>query len=216
MKIRPILFSTPMVQAILEGTKNQTRRIVKNNNSLYASKFSELDFNDAFVEGFNLSDKCLKAKHLLNDTRQLILSKIETGDIFWVRETWQYSDDLEHPYLYKQKELGEWLPEYFKRMKWKPSIFMPKEACRNFLEVTNVRVEKLNDITEEDAKSEGIKVYKLEEEYHDYNGSGCGCYATAKGSFFSLWNSINGKNSWKANPWVWVYDFKRVEKPENF
>jgi len=212
-----------MVQAILEGTKNQTRRIVKNNNSLYASKFSELDFNDAFVEGFNLSDKCLKAKHLLNnDTRQLILSKIETGDIFWVRETWQYSDDLEHPYLYKQKELGEWLPEYFKRMKWKPSIFMPKEACRNFLEVTNVRVEKLQDISNKDAKSEGIQNHYLLKDsgYTHYTRSDkfipFGETDAEITSFLSLWMSINGAESLDANPWVWVYYFKRVEKPKNF
>jgi hypothetical protein len=132
---------------------------------------------------------------------------------------------LEHPYLYKQKELEEWLPEFFKRMTWKPSIFMPKIACRIFLEVTNVRVERLNDISESDAIAEGIYA-------KPGSVSGTRWYTkfisktearleglfteSAKECFKSLWESINGKESWEANPWVWVYDFKRVEKPENF
>jgi len=207
-----------MVQAILEGTKNQTRRIVKNNNSLYASKFSELDFNDAFVEGFNISDKCLKAKHLINDTRQLVLSKIETGDILWVRETFipPLGYGTINNYLYKTDYSN------LRGAKWKPSIFMPKEACRIFLEVTIVRVERLQEISNEDAKAEGIQNHYLLKDsgYTHYTRSDkfipFGETDAEITSFLSLWISINGAESLDANPWVWVYDFKRVEKPKNF
>jgi hypothetical protein len=223
MNIKPILFNTSMVKAILKGRKTQTRRVVKNNNSLYGSKFSELDFNDAFVDGLN--DKYLKVKHPIDNTRQRVFSKIETGDILWVREGFRYV----HHYGFQDKfvqyrnmgtnahcnipDADQIIPD---ESGWKPSIHMPKEACRIFLEVTNVRVERLNDISEQDAIDEGIKVIEPEEAYYDYDGGACGAYATAKGSFFSLWNSINGKDSWEDNPWVWVYDFNRTERPAGF
>ena len=108
---------------------------------------------------------------------------------------------------------------------WKPSIFMPKEAARIFLKVTNVRVEKLQDISEEDAIAEGIAVSsKVGSDghyyYKDYNDTTdwpeVG-WMHASTSFQTLWQSINAKKyPWESNPWVWVYDFERIEKPKNF
>jgi hypothetical protein len=119
----------------------------------------------------------------------------EIGDRLWAREAWDYSDSLEEPYLYRQKEMEEWLPEVFNRMKWKPSIHMPKEACRIKLEITNIRVERLQDISEDDAIAEGVKP--------SFN---------ARHSFACLWQGINGIESWDANSWVWVIEFKKVDQ----
>src|SRR5690606_17756762 len=138
------------------------------------------------------------------------------GDVFWVRETWKKSPQkcTWQEYSYKANypnvlsELGS----------WRPSIHMPKEACRIFLEVTNVRVERLRDISESDAIAEGIEVINNEKFgrvfKHYFMGNQEHYFKVPELSFQSLWQSINGKNSWEANPWVWVYDFKRVEKPE--
>ena len=84
--------------------------------------------------------------------------------------------------------------------KWKPSIFMPREACRIFLKVTNVRVERLQDISDHDVIAEGIVMEKTP-------------FIEPCNAFASLWESINGIGSWALNPWVWVYEFKQIEKP---
>jgi len=212
MKIRPILFSTPMVEAILKGRKTQTRRIIKPQPTVNDGEYSfQLKKGVQLTGAVNeINNRSLGLAHF---------GKYQKGDIIWVRETWQYSDDLEHPYLYKQKELEELKPKFFKRMTWRPSIFMPKAACRIFLEVTNVRVGRLNDISENDAIAEGVL------KHSDFGSTGYILYTEPEAaytdidavySFESLWESINGKESWEANPWVWVYDFKRVDKPENF
>lgn len=107
-------------------------------------------------------------------------------------------------------------------LNWKPSLFMPKEAARIFLKVTNVRCERLQDISEEDAIAEGISFQfydtDFKEEMPRYKNYLNKLFQTSSPiySFASLWRKINGKDSWKKNPWVWVYDFERIEKPENF
>lgn len=205
---KPILFSTAMVQAILEGRKSQTRRIIK--PQPIGDQSSGLVFYKKFhFEGTNWQEEILK------------IAKFQMGDIMWVRETWQYSDDLNDPYLYKQKYQEEYLPEHHGEMKWKPSIFMPKDACRIFLKVTKVRIERLQDITEEDAKAEGVFYYGDETlDYmnymHDNKHFDDWGVMTAKHSFETLWEKINSKESWKENPWVFVYDFEHIEKPQNF
>jgi len=212
MKIRPILFSTPMVQAILDKRKTQTRRIIKPQPIV-----SDGEYSFQLKKGVELTGSVVE----INSSHLGLISfgKYQIGDIIWVRETWQYSDDLEHPYLYKQKELEEWLPEFFKRMTWRPSIFMPKEVCRIFLECTNVRVERLNDISEKDAIAEGV------EKHSDFGSTGYILYTEPEAahtdidavwSFESLWETINGKKSWDDNPFVFVYDFKLTECPTNF
>ena len=183
---KPILFSTPMVQAILRGNKTQTRRIV----------------NPQPQPG-ELPGK----------------PKYNVGDIMWVRETWRpkgHSMPTGPHYEYRATAQADGVPT---DEPWKPSIFMPREACRIFLKVTNVRIERLEDITKEDAIAEGIEMWQQQgcTRYKSYvkpmvgfwdihNGTG-GVHA-AIASFRSLWASINGFDSLNSNPWVYVYDFE--------
>lgn len=215
MKTPPILFSTSMVQSILNGSKTQTRRELKDNKIqdkdntiVFSSKLDDGTFAFArmwrghYAETYHTKPKC------------------EVGDIFWVRETWQYHYHCvqgEESFVYKSDNPQKSL---MLEEKWKPSIFMPKQACRIFLKVTNVRVERLQDISEEDSKAEGIKKAWIsnipnQSKYVNYINNGKGSL-NAKKSFESLWHSINGEDSWNKNPFVWVYDFEITEKPENF
>lgn len=174
MRERPILFSTPIVQAILAGEKTQTRRIIKEDLSVIRE--SEIDvFKDFLIHG-----RCPYGV---------------PGDQLWVRETFQviekpfrdpgsYAiiayDDPE--YIYKADKL----PHIADIMKWKPSIFMPREASRITLEIEEVRVERVQDISYPDAKAEG-----------------CG----DPQGFYDIWCKINGEQLWLDNPWVWVVKF---------
>ena len=199
-KIRPILFSTPMVQAILEGRKTMTRRLADDFIQMYALSVTNLENSTFRIETVN--------------SYKIINPKVYIGDILWVRETFrEYFQMTGHPYGYKATALedGDPLDE-----KWKPSIFMPKSACRIWLEVTNVRLERLLDISEKDARMEGVICEKIDaiHKWKDYSRQGY--LPSAKFSFFSLWEKINGKESVSENPWIWVYEFKKVEMPINF
>ena len=193
---KPILFSTPMVQAILRGEKTQTRRIMQEQPpcQLLSCGTSGRYWAD------NPED--LRAKYFR--------CKYEIGDILWVRETRhpkRHSFPIGLPFEYKAtaKEDGNPIDE-----PWKPSIFMPKEACRIFLKLINIRVEKLNDISESDAMAEGIVMnnkhnsgwYWMENVY----STDCPVLAYEK-----LWQKINGEKSWAQNPFVWVYEFERFD-----
>lgn len=193
MKTKPILFSTPMVQAILEDRKTQTRRILKIKGCKWFVPNPE-----EFPTISELEKWGAKPKY-------------NAGDIIWVRESFEYSDDLDEPYLYKQQAEQDFNPEFFSEMKWRPSIHMPKEAARIFLEVTSVRCEHLQAISEEDAIAEGIEPGEIG--FKSYNPKNI-FEVDALWSFQNLWESINGKGSWKQNPWVWVYEFKKIENPE--
>lgn len=216
---KPILFSTEMVQAILEGRKTQTRRIIKPQPIFYGRNDERIavEFRKNIFEFYDV---------MRNDPFSILFSlklKFELGDILWVRESFEYSDELDEPFWYKQKYKEDYTQEAFERIKWKPSIHMPKEAARIFLEVTNVRVERLKDISEEDAIAEGID--KKGDLYFNYFESKLLGKVLQKEyfykeipkvSFMSLWSKINGIDSWKANPWVWVYEFKQVHHPKDF
>ena len=207
MNFKPILFSTPMVQAILGGQKTQTRRTIKPQPDSRGLRTTNVEFEDWHGRE--------------------IKPKAQIGNILWVRETFQVTD-WEHPtndnygYIYKASENGKDWEDNNQGWKWKPSIFMPKEACRLFLEVTDVRVERLQDISHADAKAEGIESYQNNQaNFRNYNYTGNNDplkfnFLFAGNSFKSLWESINGRDSWNANPWVWVYEFKKINKPENF
>ena len=214
-KARPILFSTEMVKAILEDRKKQTRR-TKNldkfnvNPDLY--KYLGLNINkNVHIFGFKTERGALEKESLKCPYGK-------PGDILWVRETFTKEatifNDTPADYIYKADEL---LCE--NEIKWKPSIFMPKEACRLFLKIKDIRVERLIEISEEDAMAEGID-FQFSElfqenrfmDYLDINSD----YRTAYCSFQSLWEKINGLDSWKANPWVWVIEFEKIEKPEGW
>ena len=211
---RPILFSSPMVRALLAGTKTQTRRVVKGapedwspvQPQVYAPTIvdrhgDEQPGPDAFGAGDAQGDHWIRCPYG------------QPGDRLWVRETFQrFSEDGE--IIYKADKAGfdamnELKRDEFYEARWRPSIHMPRWASRITLEVTGVKVERLQDISEEDAMAEGIvnagddNGYQLADTSH-YAG-------TASESYASLWESINGPGSWDANPLVWAISFKRLE-----
>ena len=210
MKERPILFSGEMVRAILDGRKTQTRRVVKGikpNESIgRVGDVWEVASHIPGVDG--------EPQYHLNCPYGAV------GDRLWVREAWSglhafrdtppserksfVGDGV--PYLHDEvwywadgdPEFGDWEPP-------RPSIHMPRWGSRIDLEITEVRVERLQDISEEDAKAEGCNSYP---ETDTYGGSDAG------DEFRSLWNSINADRGfcWDANPWVWVVSFEPTKK----
>lgn len=191
---KPILFSTQMVQAILRGDKKQTRRAIKPQPKAreYSGIVGGYD-NIPFMARFYTKRE--PNNPLIED----VTLKYKVGDILWVRETWQHTRILNlHPtdenYGYVYKADGQpW--DSYENWKWKPSIFMPKEACRIFLKLTKIRIERLQDITDSDIVKEGAADF--------------GC-CTKQLNWQILWEKINGVESWKENPWVFVYEFERV------
>lgn len=186
MADRPILFNDAMVRAILAGTKTQTRRVVKGDPLRW---LDESGFSPDFMS------------HPEND----LCPYGQPGDRLWVRETFQrFSDDGE--ILYKADpagfdEMNELKRDGCLEARWRPAIHMPRWASRITLEVTAVRIERLQQISEEDAKAEGA-IGALNNSIGD---NWC-----AREAFAALWQSINGPGSWDANPWVWVIEFKRL------
>jgi len=181
--MKPIIFSTEMVRAMLDGRKTQTRRVIKPQpESMKDGKLPKCPY--------------------------------QPGDILWVRETWYYEEHMheltagdpdlpsgryKHRYICKASD-----PDYPVGNKgWRPSIHMPREAARIFLRVIDVRVERLQEITEEDARAEG-------------------CDANIPDGvpssivwFYEIWNRLNARRGygWDTNPWVWVIEFERTEAP---
>lgn len=164
---RPILFSAPMVRAVLAGRKSQTRRVIR------------LPFSRGWLGPCPYGIP---------------------GHSLWVKETWARHPDGDGV-VYRATDPG-WDDEG--QIKWRPSIYMPRTASRITLETTGVRAERLQDISERDAMSEGV----------ERDGAGWRNYyhVAARDSFASLWDSINGKRApWASNPWVWVVTFARKE-----
>lgn len=196
MKEIPMLFSTPMVVAELDGRKTMTRRMKGLELvNMAPDKWSSIEVDSPFkpidIFWFEGDDERIAVRCPYG----------QPGDLIYVRETWA---PAWNQVLYKANErYGK-----YEGQKWKPSIHMPKEAARIWLQVTSIKVERLKDITEEDAKAEGVE--KIDESifcWKHYGGKYAGC-SNAKTSFQSLWQSINGDESWQANPWVWVVSFK--------
>jgi uncharacterized protein YqfB (UPF0267 family) len=187
MKEHPILFSEPMVQAILAGRKTQTRRVMKpqpENRSHVGSHGKSFPF----VRTKKGPVKCPYG---------------EIGDRLWVRETW--TNICPAISLRKEKCSHRWLKyraDHDHSGLWKPSIYMPRWASRIMLEITGVRVERLQDISEVDAQAEGIDLSDISELAGKEH----------RVMFRSLWRDINGSGFWDANPWVWVIEFKRVDQ----
>lgn len=206
MAIKPILFNSEMVRAILDGRKDAKRRIVKGfipDDAVWGyTAFTPKGYiscRGTFADGYG--EKFFKLP-------------CEPGDILYVRETWKKA--LNGYYYYEAWQRNDIADV----TKWKPSIRMPKEAARIWLKVTNVRVERLQEITDEQAKREGIQydecptgfTWKQETDMHN-------CYTTPIGAMQALWNSTIKKSDldgygWDANPWVWTIEFERCEKPE--
>jgi hypothetical protein len=214
----PILFSTDMVNAILQGRKTQTRR-VKGLKTMNAAPdtYKYLGRNH---QHHQLHLFGLKAGEGILEKKLIECPYGKPGDILWVRETFYRCIDSTKNvrYLYR----SNYFNDIEVSVRWKPSIHMPKEACRLFLRITNIRCERLQDISEDDAKAEGVDRYNFKTcdqvLYKDYSPpEDCDLWQFhAKGSFFSLWHKINGKESLSANPWVWVIEFERIDKPANW
>lgn len=194
MSDRPILFSAPMVRAILEGRKTQTRRII--NPQPTRSLISEH------------ADKWILDWVKVDDGSTWKCPYGKKGDRLWVRETWQNVPDCDGGYYIYGADYNA---EDFQKVKWKPSIHMPKKVCRLWLEITNVRVERLQDISEKDAIAEGIELKKQNNStFYKVYDKGDMWQDDPIWSFRSLWESINGTGSWDANPWAWVVEFTKV------
>lgn len=220
MRERPIIFSAPMVRAILDGRKTVTRRVVKPQpSSELLADFAEI----RAMRGSNRTDA-----QMLSDC--LSCPYGAPGDQLWLREAWQFfgwSEDGEPCIRYAADNAVAWpqvpaerdaqrlidiwaglsAPENVaidglaRDRRWRPSIHMPRWASRITLEVTGVRVERLQDISEADAVAEGCASKGAEESP---------AIDQARTDFQELWTSINGPDSWEANPWVWVVEFRRT------
>lgn len=206
-KLRPILFSTPMVQAILEGRKTQTRRVVKpqpdNVGGCYKRpsglfQWTHLEVGDGVGVG-----------------NPFFCTYGQVGDVLWVREGFNDVKDFNGKSShYRFKADNDPLHN---GMRWKPSIHMPFEAARIFLQITDVRVQRLQHITPMDAAEEGIAIAsRFGDDVNTWMcyGDDTGTTNSAYYSFLTLWQSINGRDSWYDNPWVWVLTFKRITKEE--
>lgn len=211
MAIKPILFNTEMVRAILDGRKSCTRRIVKPQQ--FIGMLPDKCKNGA-PEEF-LKEKKLMFKPYCDMTDIELINtaykaSYQPGDILYVRETWSEGYE-EGTYIYRASDKLADLPTFKESSKliYHPSIHMPKEAARIWLKVTGVRVERLQEITSEQISREGVEV-----EYpHVLNGE------EKRYAFSTLWNSTIKKSDidtygWDANPWVWVIEFERCEKPK--
>ena len=195
----PVIFSTVMVQAILEGRKTQTRRVIKPQPE-FLGKHKMYQWGNATGNEYFLKDWA---------SNQHILPKFpygQVGDRLWVRETWaiiKENDGVDISDMSQNSGLFYKADNSYSEAigKWRPSIFMPHWASRITLEITGVRVERLQEITEEDATAEGIC-------FNEW--AYCGKYA--KDIFKELWNSLNAKRGygWETNCWVWVITFRRL------
>ncbi|MGA4854155.1 hypothetical protein ACPC5U_12885 [Acinetobacter haemolyticus] len=214
MKERPILFSTAMVRAILEGRKTQTRRVMRRQpDAVEYFKRGEVtaDTNaeNAILRCYNNPKgfkKCASGWSA-SATYKTPFSEFNVGDRLWVRETFRFYDSDECPHADFPCGCPRNGTPLFKAShdcgdgeKWKPSIHMPRSACRLILEIANIRVERLIDISESDCLKEGVGSPILRD--------------CKKPKFMQLWESINGADSWSENPWVWVIEFKVIQGGE--
>ena len=214
--MKPILFNTEMVEAILNGRKTMTRRVIKFPKGTTGRLPSNGFFN---------------ASPYLFYPGGIKRPRYKVGDVLYVRETWctdediadVFEENLIHGFYYRADNTDmDWVNDK-EIVKWRPSIHMPKEAARIFLKVTNVRVERLQDISFLDALNEGISPQITE-----YSGRldhseiaeaySISCQKVCIDAFHNLWNSTIKKSEldrygWNANPWVFVYQFDRCEKP---
>lgn len=236
-KYPPILFNTEMVQAILENRKKQTRRVT---NHPYFSKEELLEHT---LPKYQIGDVLwVRETWQYLDIQEKWSDEIEDY-IYKICYTYKASNDIRPDGIPPEEHHGNWVVSTKERYDnaeysieseevegrdiWKPSIHMPREAARIFLEVTNVRLERLQDISEADAVAEGINSQIMERNilyYEDYCISDALYsiihrrfnYLNPINSFRSLWKKIDGKESWDKNPYVWVYEFERIEKPKDF
>ena len=258
VKERPILFSAPMVRAILAGEKTQTRRIIKPSNAEFGSAsrefFQHCRWDDAVVDpggtiygpgpylrvadhGVAACERCREMGWA--ETSHRLYPGFVAGERLWVRETFvigvrgeslndrpwkavdpdsadaEYGDYLVPAYRATEPDCDLCDPDSDDddTLRWKPSIHMPRWASRITLEITEVRAQRLQEISAKDILAEGAVLRS----HHDEHLGKCpisafdnACYPDLKSLWASGWNKINGKESWQSNPWVWAITFKRI------
>lgn len=217
MSLKPILFNTEMVRALLEGRKTMTRRVVKPQPVLDGHLWK--------LDGAAWSDGVLSVPVMFGHS---LYNRVpyQPDDVLWVRETWCEKMGRRGEYLYRSYagERDDTRDYVISHNTWRPSIHMPREAARIFLRVTGVRVERLQAITEEDAKAEGA------EKMYPYTDPETGKTAfllhengTYRAGFSQIWDSTIPKRPsmferylyyWEYNPWVWVIEFERIKKED--
>lgn len=216
--MKPILFSTPMVQAILAGRKTQTRRIIPQNvvDRFVTSEQGQLlgSFQEKYGDCYPTVDDC----------------QYKPGDVLWVRETWTRMRDCsgkEAIFYAANKSDYDTISattlcdddgrDTNKPFPWRPSIFMPREAARLYLKVTSVRAERVQDIQFLDAMDEGIEPdFTMPDDWVDDDAIAiCGAMRVRRATidaFRDLWNGINARRGygWDSNPWVWAITFEQT------
>lgn len=228
MKEHPILFKSEMVRAILEGRKTQTRRIISPQPNTEIMNVESIGYT-AFTPKGSIAIRGTRADGRYAEN--WVKEKYKVGDHLWVKETFCNCGDLawsEEICTEDRKNTIGYKADYSTRLyncddklvelettawnwghekiKWKPSIFMKRIYSRLLLEITNIRVERLNKISEKDAEAEGcISTAVLTEDKQDYTG----LYASEH--FARLWEKINGEGLWRSNPFVWVIEFRRIK-----
>lgn len=207
---RPILFQTEMVKAILEGRKTQTRRT----RGLDLPKDLVFDKIKFYYRSWPKKPLCFMKRIFAEGQEYFeILAQFncpygKPGDLLWVRETWSHTrqlninpEDESYGFVYKS-DGSIW--ETYEGWRWKPSIHMPKSASRIWLMIEDIRVERVQEISESDAEAEGVKPELL----MDPNKIA----QSFKLGFYYLWAKINGEESLDQNPWVWVIQFRVLSK----
>jgi hypothetical protein len=217
-EFHPRLFNTPMVKSILSNRKTQTRR---------TDGLEEINNTpQEWIIDSNLLPKNFVFREKNTGYGKEIICPYNIGDVLWVKETYIPKYYTSGKNLYRaddnniidaSRNIGPDLG-----YKWTPSIFMKKVDCRLFLKIKSIRVERLNAISEEDAIKEGIKIALDNGNTVYFDNEVCFCLDknnvtnNPKHAFKYLWESINGKESWYFNPFVWVYEFEQIEKPLDF
>ncbi len=199
-RVLPILFNTEMVRAILDGRKTVTRRVVKFPTNKYTNKMPNADKVSVY-------SNTLRSEKVSFHEEPFYCFDVkppyQPGDILYVRETWsrlsikRNAGYTSKRYVYKASDQYPFGEKYIVKFRWRPSIHMPKEAARIWLKVADVRVERLQDIDDDGVVAEGLQIGD---------------------PFDELWDSTIKKENldrygWDANPWVWVIEFERCEKP---
>ncbi len=214
MKERPILFSGAMVRALLDGSKTQTRRIMK------PQPHEDARFSGGYAiqpskrtQGAEIS---VEAPYV-----GIACPYGQPGDRLWVRETWRGIVQINGPHESYETGVARYVPdqEYCKRVEyaatdkanetelWRPSIHMPRWMSRTLLEIVSVRIERLQDISEADALAEGVKPSPG----GMWSAAAGQAVTTPAAAYGLLWESINGPGSWALNPWVWCVEFSKVK-----
>lgn len=215
-RVLPILFNTDMVQAILDGRKTVTRRLVKKSQCMLADREEPYKLDRKYAPFDGMTDR-----ELIKSTYK---EPYKPGDTLYVRETWSFLPCIEcmdeepacnvNPVVYDDGDCESEGCFVYKashprpeRVRWTPSIHMPKAAARIWLKVTDVRVERLHDMTLDDFLAEGVAIRP--EAFNDPENA----YMQARSEFARIWDSTIRKSQTDLNPWVWVIEFERCEKP---